>query len=84
MGSTLGPIFEIRDEVPCHLGDPGLIWVPCHPEEMDDAAVHFDDEKDIEPCPEDAIDVEEISGEDALCLRTDELLPRRPVSSGCR
>jgi hypothetical protein len=54
-------------------GDPGDVHA---------AGGVLDDDQDVDPAEEDGVDVGEVDGEDRVGLGGQELLPRRPRSTG--
>ena len=57
------------------LRDPGVAWMLGTARYVDPAATKLDEEQDVEPCREDAVDGEEVAREHARRLAADELAP---------
>ena len=66
-------IFQVGNEVAGHLGGPGTIGVSRHTEEVDDPGPDLDDEQHVVPTRQDAVDGEEVRGQDQLSLGVQEL-----------
>ena len=71
---------EVTDQIPGDLGDPGTARVPRHAEDVDFPSAEFDHEQDVELGEEDRVHREEVRGQDAGRLGSQELGPRGSTS----
>src|SRR6478609_1293537 len=62
------------------LGQPGAGGVGGDPEDVHPAGGVLDDEERVEPVQRNGVEVEQVTGEDRLRLRAEELRPARPCS----
>jgi hypothetical protein len=68
-------LFEFGAEVAGHLGDPGTVGMVRHPEQVHPSTIDLDDEEHVEAPECDRVDGEEVGGQDARGLCTQELAP---------
>jgi hypothetical protein len=72
-------IFQVHEQVPGLLHDPGLDRVPGGTEDPDAAGAKLDYSQDVVLRAVEEIGGEEVQRQDPLCLRSRELRPARPV-----
>ncbi len=77
-GSTL--FCEVAHQVPGDLGDPGAARVLRHAEDVNSPGGQFDHEQDVEPLEEDGVHAQEVRGQDAGRLCSQEFSPRGSTS----
>src|SRR2546425_6435286 len=70
-----GSLGERSSKLTGLLGDPARIWDGAHAGEVNQARRYLDEEENVEPRREDAVNCEEVAGEHALSLGADELAP---------
>ena len=77
-------VFEVGCEVAGHLGDPGTVGVGGDAEQVHSSSVDLDHEEHVEAAQCDGVDGEEVGGQDAFGLGTEELAPggARPPRRG--
>jgi hypothetical protein len=78
------PVFDIGNQVPGLLGDPGPDRVSRYPGQVDHAALEVDEEEHINAPEHDRVDVKEVAGKGASRLGSQEVRPRRATGPGCR
>jgi hypothetical protein len=69
-------ILKLHDEVARLLGDPAAVRVRAAGDVLDPSRRERDEEEDIDPLQEDGLDRQEVAGEDARRLRSQEGSPR--------
>src|SRR5712691_10723287 len=67
------PVAELHDEVARLLGDPASVWVRAAGDVLDPPGRERDEEEDVDPLQEDGLDREEVAGEHARGLRSQEV-----------
>src|SRR5438105_11126897 len=75
---------ELHDEVARLLGDPAAVRVRAAGDVLDPPGRERDEEEDVDPLQEDRLDGQEVAGEHAHRLRSQEGSPRRMRSLWCR
>ena len=75
-------LFELPCEIANDLGHPQTVGVGGHAEQVDDAPFELGDEQHIITAKQNALDREEISGQEAFGLSAEELFPAGPNSPG--
>ncbi len=68
-------VAEIHQEIPRLLGDPGAAEVGRDAQEMNAAGGVLHHEQYVKPVQQQGVDAEEVGGEDAVCLGSQELAP---------
>src|SRR6266568_639498 len=81
-GGALEPTVD--REVPGLLGHPGRVRVLGHPGDVDPAGGELDEEQDVERPQPDGLHGEEVGGQDAVSLASEEHRPGRTGASGRR
>ena len=74
-------VLEVHEQVAGLLGEPGCGGVGGDAEDVHATAGVLDDEEDVEPVRGDRVEVEQVAGEDAVGLRSQELRPGRSGSA---
>jgi hypothetical protein len=74
------PVVEVHDQVAGLLGQPGAGGLGGDAEQVDPAGGVLDDEERVQAPEADGVEVEQVAGEDRLCLCAEELRPARPCS----
>jgi hypothetical protein len=80
---TEAGIVGVQEEVAGLFGQPGAGGVGGDAEDVYSADGVLDDEERVEPVQGDGVDMEQVAGEDRLCLRPQELRPGRACLPGC-
>ena len=70
-------VVEGHEQVAGLLGQPGAGGVGGDAEDVHAAGGVLDDEERIQPVQGDGVEVEQVAGQDGVCLRAQELAPRR-------
>lgn len=79
----LGTPAEINHEIPCLLGNPHRSGISSGPEDVNPPSGVIDDGQAVHLRPVQQVDDEEVSGDDRLGLRSQELFPTRPDPPRC-
>jgi hypothetical protein len=69
------PLTHVHHQITGGLGSPGRGRMSGHPEQVQPAGADLHDEQNIEPAQRDGVEGEEVGGEQARCLSTQEGLP---------
>jgi len=77
-------VAELHDEVACLFCDPAPVRVRAAGEVLDPSGRERDEEEDVDPLQEDGLDRQEVAGEHARRLRSEEGSPSRAGSLWCR
>ncbi|WP_372517718.1 hypothetical protein [Frankia tisae] len=77
-------LLETHQQAPRPPGDPGCGRMVRDAEDIDVAGGALDDEEHVDPLQEHGVDGEEITGQQAGCLRGQERPPRAVCSPRCR
>jgi hypothetical protein len=76
-------VTEVHQQVACLLGYPGPGRVRGDAQQMHTAGGMLDYEQNIEPVPQQRVDAEEIGGQNAPGLSTQQFSPARSVTARC-
>ena len=77
-------LLDFGGEVAGNLGHPWTVRVGGDAEDVDDAALHLDDEEHVVTAEQHRVDMEEVGSHDALGLGGEELSPRWTLSPRSR
>ena len=71
------PVFEVHEQVAGLLGGPGTVRVGGHAQDVHVPGRHFHHEQHIQACQQNRVHMEEIAGQEPVCLSTQERAPGR-------
>src|ERR1019366_406232 len=79
-----GPVAEVHEEVAGLLRGPGAVRVGGHSEDVHVPGAHLHHEQHVQAPEEDRVDMEEVAGQQPVCLCAQERPPGGVQTAGCR